>query len=175
MILYILQEHSCQAGMEAAALMMLWWACLLVLRADDNLLCRCLHRECHALDCGEDNFLSSQSLIAEWQPGFREAGARKSLSHFFFSFAASFLWCQKLYHRSATTGTSVWTWLGHNVPCCLARNPSICFELNETLRSHQTFLEWVSNQSALSEPKDERCRSHQIKWVEAGAKVYGFL
>lgn len=25
------------------------------------------------LDCGEDHFLSSQSLIAEWQPGFGEA------------------------------------------------------------------------------------------------------
>lgn len=49
------------------------WARPLFLKEDDNLQCRCLERGRHALDCGEDRFLLSQSVIVVWQSDLRAA------------------------------------------------------------------------------------------------------
>ena len=73
-----------------------------------------------------------------------------------FRVVAPFLWCQKLHSWSETTESTVWTWLGRRVQRCLVQNPSICLDLNETLRSHQTFLEWVNHRSASSGHRNDR-------------------
>lgn len=135
-------------------------ACPLALEADANQRRRCLKRERCALDCGEDRFLLSQSAIEEWQSDLWAAlcslQSKQALSQF--RVVAPFLWCEKLYSRSESTGFAVWTWLGCGAQCCLVQNPSICWDLNETLRSHQTFLKWVSNHSASQWHGDKRRR-----------------
>lgn len=134
------------------------WVCPLVLETDDNLQCRCLEREWHALDCGWNHFSLSLCMIVEWQSDLRATllfvQSKWVLSQF--RVVAPFLWCQKLYSCSETTESAVWTRLGHRVQFCLAQNPSICSCLNETLRSHQTFLKLVSNHSVLSGHRHDR-------------------
>lgn len=146
------EEHSCNTEMEASALKMM--VHVLYQRR------RCLKRERCALDCGEDRFLLSQSAIEEWQSDLWAAlcslQSKQALSQF--RVVAPFLWCEKLYSRSESTGFAVWTWLGCGAQCCLVQNPSICWDLNETLRSHQTFLKWVSNHSASQWHGDKRRR-----------------
>ena len=43
------------------------WACPPAFKADDNLQCRCLKRECHFRDCSEDHFPLSRCMIVDWQ------------------------------------------------------------------------------------------------------------
>lgn len=96
--------------MEAAALKMIEHV-LLVLETDDNQKHRCLKRECHVLDCSEDDFLLSKSVIVERQSDFwaalRAFQSKQPLSQF--RVVAPFLWCQKLYSWSETTRSAVWT------------------------------------------------------------------
>lgn len=106
----------------------------------------------------ENIFSLSLCMIVEWQSDLRAAllfvQSEWVLSQF--RVVAPFLWCQKLYSWSETTESAVWTRLGHGVQFCLAQNPSICSCLNETLRSHQTFLKLVSNHSVLSGHRNDR-------------------
>lgn len=150
MILCIKEEHPCEREMEAAALLMIGYVLQSLMQ------CRCLETECLAHDC--DLFLSSLCMIVDLHSDCRAAllffQNEWALSQF--RVVAPFLWCQKLYSWSETTESAVWTWLGHRVQWCLVQNPSICLDLNETFRSHQTFLKWVSNPSAQPGHRNDR-------------------